>query len=95
MHAKVLQVCPTLCNPMDCCPPGSAVHGILQARILEWVAAPLPGALPDPGIELIYLHLLHRRQVLYPLNHLGSPSSISKGLQITALYCVENVTMRS
>ena len=30
--------CPTLCNPMDCSLPGSSVHGILQARILEWVA---------------------------------------------------------
>ena len=30
--------CPTLCNPMDCSPPGSSIHGILQARILEWVA---------------------------------------------------------
>ena len=34
----VTQVCPTLCNPMDCNPPGSSVNGILQARILEWVA---------------------------------------------------------
>ena len=33
-------LCPTLCNPMDCSPPGSSVHGILQARILEWVAIP-------------------------------------------------------
>ena len=32
------QSCPTLCGPMDCSPPGSSVHGILQARILEWVA---------------------------------------------------------
>ena len=31
-------VCPTLCDPMDCSPPGPSVHGILQARILEWVA---------------------------------------------------------
>ena len=31
------QLCPTLCNPMDCSPPGSSVHGILQARMLEWV----------------------------------------------------------
>ena len=37
-HAKLLQLCLTLCNPMDCGPPGSSVHGILQARILEWVA---------------------------------------------------------
>ena len=36
----VPQSCPTLCDPMDCSPPGSSVHGILQARILEWVAMP-------------------------------------------------------
>ena len=35
-----LQLCLTLCDPMDCSPPGSSVHGILQARILEWVAMP-------------------------------------------------------
>ena len=38
--AKSLQLCLTLCNPMDCSPSGSSVHGILQARILEWVAVP-------------------------------------------------------
>ena len=37
---KSLQSCPTLCDPLDCSPPGSSVHGILQARILEWVAMP-------------------------------------------------------
>ena len=36
----VTQSCPTLCDPMDCSPPGSSVHVILQARILEWVAIP-------------------------------------------------------
>jgi len=36
--AKSLQSCPTLCDTMDCSPPGSSVHGILQARIVEWVA---------------------------------------------------------
>ena len=36
--AKSLQNCPTLCDPMDCSPPGFSVHGISQARILEWVA---------------------------------------------------------
>ena len=40
MHAKLLQSCPTLWDPMDCSLPGSSVHGILQARILEWVAMP-------------------------------------------------------
>ena len=36
----VTQLCPTVCNPMDCSPPGSSVHGILQARILVWDAMP-------------------------------------------------------
>ena len=36
----VAQLCPTLCDPMDCSLPGSSVHGIFQARILEWVAIP-------------------------------------------------------
>ena len=43
----VTQSCPTLCDPMDCSLPGSSVHGILQATILQWVAVDLP----DPGIE--------------------------------------------
>ena len=45
------QPCPTLCNPMDCSPPGSSVHRILQARILEWGAISSSGDLPNPGIE--------------------------------------------
>ena len=40
MHMLSLQLCLTLCDPMDCSPSGSSVHGILQARILEWVAMP-------------------------------------------------------
>ena len=40
MHAKSLQSCPILCDPMDYSLPGSSVHGILQARKLEWVAMP-------------------------------------------------------
>ena len=53
MRAKSLQLCPTLCDPVDCSLLGSSVHGVLQARILEWVAMSPPGDLPDPGIELI------------------------------------------
>ena len=44
VHAKSLQLCPTLCNPMDCSPPGSSIHGILQARTLEWVAVSFSNA---------------------------------------------------
>ena len=40
VHAKLLQLYLTPCDPMDCSPPGSSIHGILQARILEWVAMP-------------------------------------------------------
>ena len=43
----VTQSCPTLCDPMDCSPPGSSGHGILQARIQEWVAIPFS----NPGME--------------------------------------------
>ena len=50
-ESEVAQSCPTFCNPMDCSLPGSTIHGIFQARILEWVAIPSPGDLPDPGIE--------------------------------------------
>ena len=55
VHAKLFQSCLTFCNPMNHSPPGSSVHGILQARILEWVACPPPGDLLDPGIKLMSL----------------------------------------
>ena len=51
VRAKLLQSCPTLCNPMDHSPPGSSAQGILQARILEWVALPFSRDLPDPGVK--------------------------------------------
>ena len=49
--SEVAQSCPTLCNPMDSSLPGSSVHGIFQAKVLEWVAFPSPGDLPNPGLE--------------------------------------------
>ena len=42
--AKSLQLCPTLCDPVDCSLPGSSVHGIFQARVLEWVAIAFYGS---------------------------------------------------
>ena len=47
----VIQSCLTFCDLMDCSPPGSSAHGILQARILEWVVIPSLGDLPIPGID--------------------------------------------
>ena len=40
VQVLVAQLCPNLCDPMDCSPPGSSVHGISQAKILEWVVIP-------------------------------------------------------
>ena len=50
---EVAQSCPTLSDPMDCSLPGSSVHGIFQARVLEWVASAIssPGDLPNIGIK--------------------------------------------
>ena len=47
----VAQLCLTLCNPVAYSPPGSSIRGILQARILEWVAMPSSRDLPSPGIK--------------------------------------------
>ena len=47
----VAKSCPTLHEPMDHSPPGSSLHGILQARILEWVAISFSRDLPDTGIQ--------------------------------------------
>ena len=44
----VIQSCPTLCDPMDCGPPGSSVHGILQARIPKWVVIPFSRGFSSP-----------------------------------------------
>ena len=47
----VTQSCPALCDPMDCSPPGSSVHGASPGTNSEWVACPLPGDLLNPEIE--------------------------------------------
>ena len=50
----IAQSCPTLCDPMDCSPPGSSVHGILQTRILQWIAIFFSRDLPNLGIKPRY-----------------------------------------
>ena len=47
----VAKLCPTFCDPMDCSPPGSSVHGISQARYWSGLPFPSSGDLPNPGIE--------------------------------------------
>ena len=66
LACSVTQSCLTLCDPTDCSPPGSSVHGILQARILEWIAiSSSRGIFSTRGSNLSLLHLLHCRQILY------------------------------
>ena len=60
---------------MDCSPPGSSVHGILHARILEWVAINFSGDLPDKGSNPA---LLHCRQIFYHFRHQGNPRLLIK-----------------
>ena len=56
----VAQPCLTLCNPMDCSPPGFPVHGILQVRTLEWVAMPFSNLL-----QVISFHLLEKEMATH------------------------------
>ena len=74
MQARLLQSRPSLCGPMDCNPPGSSIHGILQARILEWVAMPSSrGSSRARDQTLIsYISCIGRRAP-YHWRHLGSP----------------------
>ena len=66
-ESEVAQLCPTLCDPMDCSPPGSSVHGIFQAGVLKWVGCHflLQGIFltqgSNPGLS-------HCRQMLYHLS---------------------------
>ena len=75
LHAsKALQSCLSLCNPLDCSPPGSDVHGILQARILEWVTMPSSkgSSKPRDWTQGCYVSCIGW-WVLYHQHHLGSP----------------------
>ena len=51
VKVKLKLKCPTLCDPVDCSPPVSSVHGILQAEIPEWIAMPFSRASSQPGIK--------------------------------------------
>ena len=87
----LLQSCPTLCDPMDCSLPGSSVHGILQARLLMWVAISSSRGSSWPGDGThVCLHLLHLRQILCTLNHLGSPRVC---VCVCMYVCIYNIYM--
>ena len=76
LRVLVIQWCLTLCDPMDYSLPGSSVHGIFQARILEWVAMPSSRGSSQPR-DRTHDSYVSRigRQVLYHQCYLGSPSA--------------------
>ena len=59
--SEVAQLCPTLCDPVDCSPPSSSIHGILQARILEWVAISFSRGSSQPRDWTQVSHIAGRR----------------------------------
>ena len=73
MRTRSFQTCPSLCNPMDRRPPGSSVHGTLQARILELVAMPSSSESYQLRDRTHISHLLHRQVGSLPLMPLGKP----------------------
>ena len=73
-HFAVVELCPALYDPTDCSPPGSSLHGIFQARILEWGCHFLPqGDHSDSGIEPKSLCLLHWQVDSLSVSQQGSP----------------------
>ena len=57
--SEVAQLCPTLSDPMDCSLPGSSIHGIFQARVLEWVAIAFSAVVPYMGANGTLLSIFH------------------------------------
>ena len=76
-ESEVAQSCPTLCNPVDCILLHSSIHGIFQARVLEWVAISFSRG-SNPGLS-------HCRQTLY-LSHQGRPTSLGSSVFEETLY---------
>ena len=82
MCAKLIQLCLTLCDPMDYSPPGSSVHEILQARILEWIATPSSRESPRPRdwTHVSYVRILPWQACSLPL---APPGKLKVGPWVT------------
>ena len=72
---SVAQSCPTLCDPVDCSPPGPSVHGILQARRLQWVAISSSRASSRQNVSPVSPAL---QADSFPLSHRGSPYTLDQ-----------------
>ena len=88
VFAKLLQSCPTLFNTMHCSPPGSSVQGILQARILEWVAMPsLRWVFLTQGSNQHLSYLLHWQEGSLPLVPPGEPLCAVEKMRFATVGC--------
>ena len=83
IHAKSLQSCLTLCNPMDCSSPGSSVHGILQARILEWavVSYSTGSSQPRDLTHLSYVSCIGSWALYHECHLIGQPVRLSPAIR--------------
>ena len=88
MRAKSLQLCLTLHNPMDRSLPSSSAHGILQARILEWVAVSFSRGSSQPRIKPLPPAALALKVDSLPLSHQGSPHYKIKTINLMMQFIV-------
>ena len=84
------QSCPTLCHPMDYSPPGSSVHGILQARILAWVALPCPRTSSQPRDQTHLSRISWIVGRFFSVETLGKPLILSNKLLKTCGFFLNN-----
>ena len=87
-RAKSLQSCLTLCDPLDCSPPGSSVHGIIQVRILEWVAMSSSRESSQPRDQTCVFCI--GREILYLLSHQGNPRLLLTLSLLSSTYELRN-----
>ena len=87
-ESEVAQLCSTLCDPMHCSLPGSSIHGIFQAIVLEWIAISFSGIFPTQGLNP---SLPHCRQTLNRLSHQRSfNQSKLNALFLCIMRCTED-----
>ena len=82
----IAESCPALCDPVDCSPPGSSVHGILQARILEWAAVSVSRGCSQPR-DQTHISCTGRR-VLFTAEPPGKPRSVLWMVKATASHAI-------
>ena len=96
--SKSLQSCPTVCDPMDCSPPGFSVHGILQARILAWVAMATSLQFVKNTVSVKYNKAKHKKQgmpvICFQFNSQAAATEPKRSRR-QALSCLPDFTRHS